>query len=262
MSGFISPAMMAALLAILGAIIGSFIGAAVLRVPRGRGVVRGRSHCDGCGAVLGATDLIPIFSYMLLRGHCRYCRDPIAIDQPIAECGGVVVGLVAAMSAQSVVGAAAFAIFGWVLLSLALLDVRHFWLPNALTIPLLLAGLAIGWIVPEISMPERLLGALCGYGLLEVLRIGYHRMTGREGLGRGDAKLLAAIGAWLGITALPWIVLTAASVGLIWAGVRGGGRSGSSRHDRLPLGTLLCGVAIAVLPIIVSSGRLFVMSPR
>ena len=238
---------------IVGAIIGSFIGASVLRVPRGEGVVGGRSHCDHCNHVLRAIDLVPLVSYAWLRGRCRHCQVSIAVDQPLAELGGLIVGLIAALSAPTLADGALLALSGWTLVALALLDVRHFWLPDALTLPLILSGFAAAAVMPEISFTDRLVGATCGYGLIEALRFGYRRTSGRDGLGAGDAKLFAAIGAWLGLACLPWVLVLAASSGLAIVGYRACRGKPYSRHDRLPLGTLLCMAAILLMPMGVST---------
>ena len=108
------------------------------------------------------------------------------------------------------------ALFGWVLLTLALLDAGHFWLPDKLTLPLLLLGLAI---VNEPPLLHRLIGAAAGYAVLALIALAYRAARGREGLGGGDPKLLAAIGAWLGWQALPFVLLAASLAGLAWAGI-------------------------------------------
>jgi len=229
--------------AALGAIVGSYVATLVLRWPRGIGASAGRSHCDGCAQALGPAELVPILSYLVLRGRCRRCATAIDLRQPAIEAAAAAIGLVAFLVAPGPQGLLAAA-FGWVLLTLAMLDLGHFWLPDRLTGLLaaggLIAGVA-GWTPPP--LPARLLGGLIGYGVLAGLAWLYRRLRGREGLGAGDAKLLGAIGLWTGWAALPFVLLGASAAGLIAAGL---GALAGRRIDGatpLPFGTCLAAAA-------------------
>jgi leader peptidase (prepilin peptidase)/N-methyltransferase len=235
--------------ALFGAIVGSFVGVVALRLPAGRGIVAGRSSCDACGTVLGPTELVPILSYLWQRGRCRHCRAAVAIDQLIAEVGCMLVGLLAALSADDVPAMLALSAFGWTLVALALLDARHHWLPDTLTLPLLIAGIAFALMAADHRLIEHIAGAILGYLLLEGLRQLYRRVRLQEGLGGGDSKLLAAIGAWQGVEALPWVVLLAALLGLSVVAYRRARGTPMSRTDRLPLGTFLAIAAITLMPV-------------
>jgi leader peptidase (prepilin peptidase) / N-methyltransferase len=229
----------------IGAIVGSFLAALALRWGRGDSVLRGRSHCDGCGVRIGARDLVPVSSYLLLRGRCRACGVAIDLRQPMMEGGCALIGGLALALHPGAEGWAG-ALFGWLLATLALLDFDHFWLPDRLVLPLGLIGLLCGFIGIFPSWQDRLIGAAFGFALLAAIRWAYRRLRGREGLGGGDAKLLAAIGAWLGWQTLPSVLLLAALAGLGWAlflALRG---NAVSRTTRLPFGTLL---AIAAWPL-------------
>jgi leader peptidase (prepilin peptidase)/N-methyltransferase len=166
----------------------------------------------------------------------------------LAELGGAAIAGVAVARTSGPIGShvvaiGALACFGWALLLLGLLDARHMWLPDALTLPLALAGLAVSAILPEPTLAARLAGAGLGYAALEGLRRAWRRWRGRDGLGGGDPKLLAAIGAWLGIAALPGVVLIAALGGLAWAGLeRLRGRPAGGTVP-IPLGTALAASA-------------------
>jgi leader peptidase (prepilin peptidase)/N-methyltransferase len=246
--------------ALFGAIIGSFVGAAVLRMPAERGIVAGRSSCDGCGTILRPVELVPILSFAWQRGRCRHCHARIAIEQWIAEIACSLVGLLAACTTGEITGAMSLALFGWTLVALALLDVRHHWLPDRLTLPLVAAGLASAFVLPEPGPFDRIAGAIFGYALLEGLRYLYRHIRHREGLGGGDPKLLAAIGAWLGTEALPWVILVAGILGLALVAlqrIRGHRLSGS---DRLPLGTLLAIAAITMMPIVMNGQDILISS--
>lgn len=205
--------LVALLLAAAGLIVGSFLGAILIRWPERRSVVGGRSACDSCGVPLAARDLVPLLSFAMLRGRCRRCGAAIDPRQPAMEAGAAFLGLVAGL-AHPLPLAAATAAFGWWLLVTAALDAERHWLPDALTLPLIPLGLAAGWAGLGPPLTDRLIGAAAGgLGLLAVAWL-YERLRGREGLGGGDPKLLAALGAWLGWAQLPFVLLGAGLAGL------------------------------------------------
>lgn len=228
---------------VAGAISGSFLATLILRWPQGRGVARGRSACDGCGRVLGVRDLVPLLSALVQRGRCRTCGAAIDPLHGRMEAGCAVIGALA-LGFVPDVGGIGWALLGWLLLTLAVLDRRHFWLPDALTLPLAFFGFTIGFWTTDTSMPERVIGAVAGYGALLIVAVGYRALRGREGLGLGDAKLLGALGAWFGWQALPFILLLAAGLGLVavLAAMSLGRSVGGA--TRVPLGTFLCMAAV------------------
>lgn len=236
---------LAAIIGVLaGAIAGSFLATLILRWPDGRSVVHGRSACDGCGKVLGVRDLVPLLSAFVQRGRCRSCGETIdplhwQIEGACAIIGALALGL------RPDLGGAAWALLGWLLLTLAVLDKRHFWLPDVLTLPLAFLGLTVGLWATGVTLGDRAIGAVAGYGVLLVVALGYRALRGREGLGLGDAKLLGALGAWFGWQALPLILLLSTSLGLL--AVLAGAAVGrmTSGTSRVPLGTFL---AIGAVP--------------
>jgi leader peptidase (prepilin peptidase)/N-methyltransferase len=230
--------------AIAGAIAGSFLATLILRWPQGRGVMRGRSACDGCGRLLGPIDLVPMLSALVQRGRCRSCGAAIDPLHGRVEAGCAIIGALALGFAPDL-GGIGWALLGWLLLTLALLDWRHFWLPDALTLPLAFFGFTLGLWTTDVALIDRVIGAAAGYLGLLAIALGYRALRGREGLGLGDAKLLGAIGAWLGWQALPFILLIAASLGLAGALVALALGRAVQGQSRVPLGTLL---AIATLP--------------
>jgi len=233
------PAMMMAAGALLGAIFGSFIAVIAVRWPQGRSVARGRSACDHCGAPLGPARLLPLVSYVLQRGRADCCGGRIDPIHPVAELLAALIGLASAGLASDLPHAVAGAVFGWLLLTLSLLDVRHYWLPNGLTGTLGLVGIVVGLAGLPPDLPDRVLGGAVGFLLLAGVRFGYRKLRGREGLGGGDPKLFGAIGLWLGWRALPGVLLGSALAGLAWAlllVVRGRALGFSSR---LPFGPFL-----------------------
>lgn len=229
----------------LGAIAGSFIATVLIRWPRGESALVGRSRCDDCAAALRARDLVPVFSHLALRGRCRRCGARIDRRHLAIELASAGIGLLALLVHPPAV-ALATALFGWWLLLLAAIDLEHHWLPDRLTLPLIAAGLLVGWAGAGPPLGERLLGAALGWAGLWAIATLYRRLRGREGMGGGDPKLLGAIGAWVGALQLPFILLGAGVAGLAAVALlrlRGQEVTGASR---LPLGTLM---ALAAWPV-------------
>ena len=223
---------------LLGLVVGSFLATLVLRWPKGRGVSKGRSNCDDCGHPINAKDLIPLVSFARLRGKCRACGARIDQSHFVIEGLGALTGGTAMLVAP---GQAGFmgALFGWLLIALAALDLRHFWLPDRLTASLALVGIASGLTGLAPSLLDRTIGALAGFAALAIIATVYRRLRNREGLGGGDPKLLGSIGAMLGWQALPYVVLGASGAGLLFVGLQLARGRKVQATDRLPLGTLM-----------------------
>jgi leader peptidase (prepilin peptidase)/N-methyltransferase len=214
------------MLAVLVApLIGSFLGVVIERLPAGRPILRGRSVCDRCGRPLGVRDLLPIVSFVARRGWCRCGETRLSVFYPVIELAALVVVVSAVVVLSGWLLWASVGL-GWTLLTLAAIDQRHLVLPDVLTLPLIPAGLLVAYGLGDSMLPDHLLGAIAGFGVLAALAWTYRRLRDREGLGPGDAKLLAAAGAWLGWQALPSVVLIAAASGLALAlaASRGGGK--------------------------------------
>jgi leader peptidase (prepilin peptidase)/N-methyltransferase len=240
-----------ALALILGAAIGSFLATILIRWPQGRSVAVGRSKCDNCGRTLEARDLVPILSWSLSRGRCRSCGARIDRRHLAAEAGAAMIG-VTAILAHPLPLAGVTALLGWWLFLLAALDVEHEWLPDRLTWPLLGAGLAAGWGGFGPPLEARLIGAAAGFASLFLIALGYRALRGREGLGGGDPKLFAAIGAWIGWAQLPFVLVGAGVVGLLALILRRSRGVSVQATDRLPLGAL---IAVAAWPIWIVMAR-------
>jgi leader peptidase (prepilin peptidase)/N-methyltransferase len=198
---------------VAGPFIGSFLLVVVLRYPDLDGVVGGRSRCPHCGARIAARDLVPIASWVRLGGRCRCCGGAIGWQYPAVEVAAAGVALWAATVDSGWLLWASCGL-GWVLLAMALIDIRCWRLPDFLTLPTLLAGLGVTALAWPEALLDHAIGAAVGYGLFGGVSFLYRVLRGREGLGLGDAKLLAAGGAWVSWQALPWVVLVAALLGL------------------------------------------------
>lgn len=208
-------------------------------------MLSGRSRCDACGTTIAMRDLIPLISAYALSGRCRTCGAPIAPHHRWIELLAALIGGAAFLVTPGWEGLAG-AIFGWLLLTLAALDLKHFWLPNRLTALLAALGLAGGLAGFHPAADDRVIGAAVGLAGLFLIAWTYRYVRGREGLGGGDPKLFGAIGAWLGWQALPAVLLGASVVGLSFVLIRLLQRKPLSGKDRLPLGALF---ALAAFPI-------------
>ncbi len=236
-----------ALATLLGLIFGSFIATLVLRWPAGRSVL-GRSQCDGCQRLLAPWDMVPLLSALVARGRCRACG--AAID-PFHSRVELASGAIGALALALMPGTAGWlwALFGWLMLPLILLDARHFWLPDRLNLVLAGAGLLVAGPMLDTALIDRWIGALVGGGTLALVAWAYRRSRGAEGMGGGDPKLVAAVGAWLGWQALPLMLLLASVGGIVWALVTQRKGDQSLAERRVPFGVFLGTAAFAAVPL-------------
>jgi leader peptidase (prepilin peptidase)/N-methyltransferase len=184
-------------LAILGLAVGSFLNVCIHRLPRGGSVVQPASSCPHCGYVLRWYDNIPVVSYAMLGGRCRKCRAGISIRYPIVE----LITMLVFIAHYVVFGADILLVprllFASSLIALFAIDLEHHLLPDAITLPGIVAGLAFSLMLPP-GFLDALIGVLAGGGVLWLLGEAYYRYSGQEGMGGGDVKMLAMIGAFLG----------------------------------------------------------------
>lgn len=232
-------ALLAAALGGAGLLAGSFLGLVSLRLPRGEGFVGGRSRCRGCDQPLPPWRLIPVLSYIAARGRCAVCGAAIPIRYPAMEFACAAIGVCAALTQPSIAAALLTALLGWQLLLIAVVDGEHFWLPDALTLPLLGTGILAAAALDRLSLVESIAGAAVGFCGLWLVGRAYRRIRGRDGLGGGDPVLLAAGGAWTGWIGLPSVLLWAALGGLSVVAARLLTGSRVSGSDRLPFGVFL-----------------------
>lgn len=174
-----------------------------------------RSACPACGHTLSALENIPLISWIWLRGRCRYCRAPISARYPLVELfASLLSGWVVWRLGSDIAGLAALLLV-WTMLALAMIDLDTQFLPDDLTLPLLWAGLLFNLTGTFVPLADAVIGAAAGYLVLWLVYWGYRWVTGKEGMGYGDFKLLAALGAWLGWTMLPFIVLLSSALGAV-----------------------------------------------
>jgi leader peptidase (prepilin peptidase)/N-methyltransferase len=228
----------------VGPFVGSFLGVLARRLPAGRPVAASRSACEACGHVLGPAEMIPLASFVRQRGRCRWCGGRIAWSHPAIEVAALGVAAMAAAVVPTgpYPGAPALWVscaLGWWLLVLAWIDAATFRLPDVLTLPLILTGLAEALVLAPEDVTDRAVAAAVAATALYGLAFLYRRLRGREGLGLGDAKLLAAGGAWVGVGALPWVLVAGAVLALGYVALlrlRGMAVTGTTR---VPFGPFL-----------------------
>ena len=216
--------------------IGSFIGVLIVRLPVGTPIGYSRSVCPHCGTRLSWWEMVPLASFIALHGHCHHCRQPIALFHPAVELAAFGVALWAVLADPDSGRLWLDCGLGWTLLTLAWIDFTSLVLPDGLTLPLLLAGLALTSVVQPEALADHCLAAAFAYLAFTGLAFAYRRLRGRDGLGGGDAKLIAAAGAWCGVAVLPWVILGSALIGLLAAlGLALTGRTVTSR-TKIPFG--------------------------
>ncbi len=174
-----------------------------------------RSCCPHCGHAIGALENIPLLSWLWLRGRCRACAAPISARYPLVELLTALLSVVVASRLPAEPVLLAYLLLTWVLVALTFIDLDKMLLPDPLTLPLVWAGLLVNLLWQRVPLADAVIGAMAGYLVLWSLYWAFKLLTGKEGMGYGDFKLLAALGAWLGWQALPLILLLSSLIGAL-----------------------------------------------
>ena len=173
------------------------------------------SHCPACEAPIKPWQNVPVISYLVLRGKCASCATPIAKRYPILELVTGVMTMLLAFYFHTPVALLGVALFTWALIALTMIDVDHQLLPDDITLPLLWLGLLFNVFGVFAPLTDAVIGAMAGYGILWSVYWLFKLVTGKEGMGYGDFKLLAALGAWMGWQDLPLVILLSSVVGAV-----------------------------------------------
>lgn len=210
------PLLQSVTLTLVGLIAGSFLSVLIVRLPEREPIAWARSKCLTCSHTLGVRDLIPIASWLVCRGTCRFCGERISLFYPAIEISAVILALWASFLTQG--ATLAFScIFGWLLLALAAMDIRTYRLNDVLTLSLMLLGLLMAAILDRENLMDHLVGAAVGFALLFAVNWLYGKLRGHDGLGLGDAKLLGAGGTWVAWQGLPSVLLIGTFTALLVA---------------------------------------------
>ncbi len=263
-----SPAFLAAVAGVFGLAVGSFLNVVIHRLPLmmeaewradcaeldGRepppaaplNLLFPRSRCPSCGTPITALQNIPVASWIALGGKCAACRAPIGVRYPLVE---LAAGAAAALLAWRFGwgwALPASLVFAWALLAASVIDLDRQLLPDRITLPLLWLGLIVNTGGVFVDLRSAVLGAAGGYLLLWSVYWGFKLLAGKEGMGFGDFKLLAALGAWTGWQTLPLILLVSASAGAV-VGLAAIWLSGKGRDARIPFGPYLAAGGVVAL---------------
>jgi leader peptidase (prepilin peptidase) / N-methyltransferase len=229
---------------LFGLVMGSAVTAIAHRVPRGISWFHGRSRCPGCGHVLAAWDLVPVLSWASALGRCRYCRAPVSPRYPLTELMCATWTVLLAMKAGFGVTFPLLAVWGYLMIALLWIDLDFQLLPDVLTFPGTLIGLAAAALVPGGSRMA-LGGVVMGSGLLWLLAWGYFKVRKIEGMGGGDVKLAAMFGVVLGWQGALLTLFLSALAGSLWGGILMARRQGDGL-TAIPFGTLLAPASMVV----------------
>ena len=233
------------LLVVLGFVVGSFLNVCIYRLPRGESVVAPRSHCPSCRAFLRWFDNVPLLGYVILRGRCRECRSVISAVYPLVELSTAFVFIVQYAVVENLPAVVLVRLFfSSLMIVLFFTDLQHRVLPNMVTVPGVMVGWCCSWFVAP-GWLDSTIGIVVGSTFLIVLSETYYRIVGREGLGMGDVKMLAMIGAFLGWELMLFTMLMASILGVVvWIAILLSGRGGASYL--LPLGSFMAISAVVM----------------
>ncbi|MBL6821656.1 MAG: prepilin peptidase [Luminiphilus sp.] len=268
MTAFHDPAFFTLTCTALGLIVGSFLNVVILRLPKMMeqgwqreccevldqpapvqepiSLSHPGSHCPGCGAAIKPWQNIPVISWLVLRGRCAQCGMGISVRYPAVELiTGVLSGLVAWHFGFGIEALSALALI-WMLVALTGIDIDTQLLPDSITLPLLWLGLAVNLFAVWTPLSSAVMGAMLGYGSLWSVYWLFKLVTGKEGMGYGDFKLLGALGAWFGWQAVPLMILLSSFVGAaLGIAILLSKRQG--RDTPMPFGPYLAGAGLLTL---------------
>lgn len=241
------PLALPLIIAILGALIGSFLNVVILRLPQeGASVVFPASHCPKCKHNLSWFENIPVLSYCFLLGKCRSCKDKISLQYPLVELAMCLGSLALFFHLGATLTFLGYFLFLAALICIIVIDIHHQIIPDIISIPGIILGLAFSFINTQVSPTDSVIGILAGGGFLYLVAWGYYLARKQEGMGGGDIKLLGMLGAWLGWQSLLFIVFASSLFGAI-IGISLLKIQGKENSTKIPFGPFLSLAGLAYL---------------
>lgn len=232
---------------LFGAIIGSFLNVVIHRLPTDNSsIVFPASHCPRCQNPLSWYENIPILSYLVLRGRCRHCHETISMRYPVVELCMALLSAAIVQQFGLTITAAGYFIFCAGLLVIIWIDLQHQIIPDVISLPGIILGLIFSLVSPALTWQDSLIGLLLGGGVLYAIALIYYLWRKQEGMGGGDIKLLAMIGAFLGWQALPFVIFASSLTGSC-IGILAMIKLGKGAKTRIPFGPFLALSALAYL---------------
>ncbi|MGN1038502.1 MAG: prepilin peptidase [Mailhella sp.] len=237
---FCSPETFAILSAILGLIFGSFFNVCIFRFISKESIVYPPSHCTVCGHTLNALDLIPVLSWLFLRGRCRYCHSPISAQYVIVELLTALIFFLTALSFGFSTTAAVYLVFSSLFIVASGIDSRIFILPDAFTLGTALPAFLAAVFLLDMPWKMSLAGGLAASGVFLTVQLLFSRIRGMEGLGWGDIKLMLPLGFLCGLPLIPMATLLSGMLALLAFPIIHAAKGGNLRTMRIPFGPFLC----------------------
>lgn len=231
---------------LLGAVTGSFLNVCIYRLPLEQSIVSPGSRCMSCGAGVRWFDNIPILSWLLLRGCCRACGVSFSVRYPLIELLTAVLTLLLFLRFGATRSFMVYFLLVAALIVVTFIDLDHQIIPDEISLPGIGIGVLASFFLPQPGWLSSVSGAVVGWGSLALVFYGYLWLTGREGMGGGDAKLLAMLGAFLGLVAVPFIIFVSSLLGSV-IGLALMALQGKDRHLAIPFGPYLALGAILYL---------------
>jgi len=238
--------MLVVIIAVFGAVVGSFLNVCIRRIPQEESIVRPGSHCPACKTPIRPYDNVPLLSFILLRGRCRACGEAIGLRYPLVELLTAVAFVALFVRFGITIDFGVAAAFVAALIAISFIDLDHRIIPDVISLPGIVIGFVLALIGLGPSWQDSLGGILIGGGFLWAVAEAYYRATGREGMGGGDIKLLAMVGAFLGWQSVLLVLLISSLTGSVVGGLLMFVRGEDSKLP-IPFGPFLAAGAVVAL---------------